>query len=864
MRFHPVATLFATLPLFSVSTAYADDVFGTDLVAVVPPGPITGSDEVTIRVLARSADGSATTGLKLTPEASAGKASGWQETGEGWYSFRFTPPEVERPTRVDLGLKGRDGGVRVQVLPRATGRIAVTANPSTLILTRSPSAAVTFDLPGAELEDLDVQATSGTLEDLTDMGGGKFSARFVPPDVNYPHFAQITAVSKANPAVFGHGTIVLRGAVPFPVQGEAGSSVILQIEGADFGPVKLTDGSGKVPIVVSPGVSMAKRTDIVAGKSTVSDFDLQLPSTRRLAWVPDPGIPQEGGDLRFVVLTPTGEPDTGATPMLSSPGGELKKTVHLGDGVYTARLLPSAAGVITVSAKLGPAKADTTTAEYKILPKFPSQVGNWPAPSAGTAASVVVVPLTREPAPGSTAELVVAAVDVHGYPIPGAKFSLLSTNGTVPAEVEADASGIARVSFDAKSAGFATVSATSGTLTSTNAMLVTPQALGLTWAPSSGIQGRWEALAPQAVPKVAVAPVEPVADTSAITTGPDAEAKVASIEVDLPGSIRPGAKIEVVARPLSASGTPVPGQTLDFLSNEGTFGPVEDRGDGTYAATFKAPRTRSGELKFTVLNPEGVLGRGTVTLDPEAGEAPTAATKPEASEHHIPKVRIRAGFAAGTYQYAQRPNPAGSGPLLPAALVVGGRDGGSVAPLLGVDANLRAWFVPYVGMDLAFRSTAYGIQSDAFDARDWLVHGRAHLTGRYPFKIKSDLFWVGLQAGFQFDDFLVFKGCLEPGCNVEWDSLLLPGLELGASIGAEFGPVFFIGSYNQGLASATIPYRAAVDADVGVEVHKNVFIDLGLGFVSRQLLVRGADTEAEYGQLSDTQWVGRLSLGVQF
>ena len=107
-------------------------------------------------------------------------------------------------------------------------------------------------------------------------------------------------------------------------------------------------------------------------------------------------------------------------------------------------------------------------------------------------------------------------------------------------------------------------------------------------------------------------------------------------------------------------------------------------------------------------------------------------------------------------------------------------------------------------------------------------------------------------------------GCLEPGCDVEWDSLLLPGLEVGASIGAEFGPVFFIGSYNQGLASATIPYRAAVDADVGVEVHKNVFIDLGLGFVSRQLLVRGADTESEYGQLSDTQWVGRLSLGVQF
>lgn len=862
----PLAALLLATPYALCAPAWADDVFPRPLVEVVPPGAVQGGETIMVRVLALKADGTPNTGLSLKPSASRGKASDFSEVGEGWYRFRFEVPEVETPTEVALGVAS--ASTRVVVLPAApTGTIAVTSSPEAIVLGRAASATLKFQVDDHGEDEIVFSTSAGELTDLTAMGDGLFSLRFEPPSVNYPHLAVVTVASRKHPGLVGSGVIALRGAVDFPVRGDAGTSVLLNIEGTDFGPVKLDDqGAGKVPIVVSPGVSTAQRTDIVAGKRSNAAFDLKLPATRRLQWVPASAQPVGPIKVRVAVRQPGGSPAIDEKPVLSASAGQITGAKHVGGGVYEATFTPTAAGTATLTASLGDAKVDKTTLEVPVLPAFPDAPGTMPPPSTGSAVSVVVVPKKRDAAPGAAVEVLVAAVDANGFPVPGTTLTLGGDNGSVAKQVTTDDTGIATVSFTPAAAGMATLTARVGTLASSSTVLSAEPVTNLVWPTSTGHQGRWEKLIPR--PRGVAPKPDPVTEPApapkpSATAKIDAAATVTEISVAIPEAVRPGDKVEVVATAVSENGSRVPGQSLDFLANDGGFGSVEDRGDGTYAAVLKVPKSRGETLKITVLNSAGVLGRATARIDANAATAPAEIIPTR--EHVIPRLRIRAGFAGGSYQYAQRPNPEGSGPLIPGSLIVGGSEGGSAAPLMGVDVNARAWFIDYVGVDAGFRAMAYGISSDAFseDARDWLVHGRVHLTGRYPFDIGSDQFWIGLQAGFEIDDFLVFKGCLEPGCEVAYDPLVLPALEVGASIGAEFGPVFFVGSFNQGLLKGTSPHRIGVDADVGLEVHRNVFIDLGFAFASRVVLVRGS-SGTEFGQLSDTAILGRGSLGVQF
>lgn len=866
----PLASLLLAAPLAICAPAWADDVFPRDLVEVVPPGIVQGTDEVNVRVLALATDGTPKLGLSLKPSASSGSAKGFTEVGEGWYSFKFIPPQVQTPTEVTLAAGS--SSTRVVVLPAAVeGAIEVSVSPAAIVLGRAASATVKFQVEGHAEGDLVYSASSGELTDLTPMGDGLFSLRFEPPSVNYPHLAIFTVASKKHPGVIGSGVLALRGAVDFPVRGQGGSSVMLEIEGTEHGPAKLNDeGSGKVPIVVSPGITTAQRTDIIAGKRETSSFDLKLPPTRRLHWFPATSHPVGSSKVYLLVRKPDGTPDTDAKPVLKAAGAQISNPRHVADGVYEATLTTKGAGEVALTASIGDAKVDKATAEVTALAPFPTEPGALPAPSDGAAAAVVVVPKDRDTKPGEAVEVWVAAVDADGYPVPQVRLTLQAENGSVTRSVTTDATGVKTVQLTPSAAGVATLTARAGDLASSSTVLASDPQKNLVWPSSTGVQGRWEKLVPRQRgvaskpdPEPSATETKPAPSPKASNT-PDPKATVATIEVAIPEAVRPGDRVEVVATASAEDGTPVPGQSLDFLANNGAFGKTADRGDGTYAAELKVPRAKGEQLKITVLNTEGVLGRAVTTVDPSAGSAPPSTTK-LTRDHFIPRFRLRAGFAGGSYQYAQRPNPAGQGPLIPGALVVGGSDGGSAAPLMGIDANARAWFIPYVGADVGFRAMAYGISSEAFseDARDWLVHGRVHLTGRYPFDIGSDQFWIGIQAGFEIDDFLVFKGCLDPGCEVAYDPLLLPALEVGASIGAEFGPVFFIGSFNQGLVNGTSPHRIAVDADLGLEVHRNVFIDLGFALATRQVLVKGSDG-SEYGQLSDAAILGRGSLGMQF
>ncbi|MEZ4318119.1 MAG: invasin domain 3-containing protein [Myxococcota bacterium] len=889
MRHTPVAIVAAIGCTFAVEAAAAD-VFDADIMEIVPTGAVAGDGKtaVTVRLFARSADGSALTGLKPKITASEGSVGAVTAAGEGWYSFELTPPSTSQPVKVTLTAKAGalSSEAEIPVVPAGQGTLKITANPTSLILGRTDTATLSFQVDGdVPAADLEIAASSGEVTDVTDMGGGLFTARYKPPSVNYPHLAIISAVARNHADLAASTVVKLQGAVDFPVTAAAGTSVVLKIAGGDYGPVKMdASGKGKVPIIVSPGINEARKVVVKDGQREETPFDLQIPETRRIAFMPPTGgVPLDGRahPVRIVVRKPDGSPDGGANLELSVDKGTLGKPRHVGDGLYVADFTPSAAGVAKISADLPGTQKNQTELEVTVLGKLPDTVG-WDAlasvpASSGSAAGVVIVPRSRVVHADGSAKvtLFVAAVDTAGYPVPGARVELSASSGKVPGSVTANASGVATAVYTSPAkAGFVRIAGTSGALSTEAALVATENPIELVWPRSSGAQGDWEARLPgeSASGGTGVTTPEPT-EPQPVSKSMDvaaAGAEITAVELTPPTSVAPGSTLVLTARALTEDGKGVPGAEIDFLTNAGTFGPVTDAGDGTYTAELSVPKKATGELKLSVVAGSGAMARSTLAIDPGAiapvpdKPRPDKPPKEPKEAADTPWLRVRAGGAGGSYKYAQRPSES-PGPLLPRSLVVGGPDGGSPAGLAGIEADARAWFLPYVGAHVGFRSTRYSISAETFSdpAPDWITHLRADAAVRYPFAVGSDQFWIGASGGFQLDDFIVFKGCLEPGCEVTYEPLTLPGLEVGAELGAEVGPLFFIGNVSRGFAFATVGYRTGVDVDIGYEVHENVFVDLGGAFISRRLRVEGDTSGTEFGQLEDTQLVGRLSVGFQ-
>ena len=293
----PAVAAAVTFP----STAHAQDVFATQVVQLVPPGQVVGdgATPVTMSVIALNADGSAVEGLKGKVSATQGEASSLTPMGNGVYTFRWTPPLVSSATDVSFTIKAKDADKNnvqktwsVSVRPAAATAIAVSANPGELILGQDGTASISVKLQTAdgvavEGKELGFRAAAGSVEAVTYLGGGTFTARYTPKSVNYPHLDLLTVVDPANPeAAYGHFVVKLSGKTDFPVSAQPNANVLVRIGGRDFGPYTAdTTGRVSVPIQVPPGVE-ATLVEIKDGKTTESPLDLKLPPTRRLALFP--------------------------------------------------------------------------------------------------------------------------------------------------------------------------------------------------------------------------------------------------------------------------------------------------------------------------------------------------------------------------------------------------------------------------------------------------------------------------------------------------------------------------------------------------------------------------------------------------
>lgn len=400
-------------PHTTAGIAWADPVFeGVGVIELLQPTALVGdgTTAVDLYVLALGPDGKPIAGIKGKPTASAGTTTDLAELGAGLYKFTFTAAKADAKQSVTLSLKtklpSKEPLARtwtVSVATPTSRQLSVAANPTTITLGQDRTASVSLNLAGGDrqaLAGVDVRAavTVGTLENVTNLGGGQFSALYTAPSTPYPQVLLITAVDKRDPGrTFGSAAVPLQGKADFPVQVGANSRVILKIAGREFGPIQAdAQGRARVPIIVPPGAGTATKTEIAAdGKVTEEPLDLKIPESRRLAMFPTAtAVPADGRlgiPVRVLVVTPDGKPDENAVLAMTATAGSLSQPKHEGAGVYVATFTPPTSNAntqvtLTVTLPSGSTvQSDSTT--LNLVPVRPAKVAlsSEPATLAATA-----------------------------------------------------------------------------------------------------------------------------------------------------------------------------------------------------------------------------------------------------------------------------------------------------------------------------------------------------------------------------------------------------------------------------------------------------------------------------------------------
>lgn len=387
-------------PEHASGIAWAAPVFeGIGVVDLLQPTALVGdgATAVDLYVLALGPDGKPITGIKARPTASAGTATDLADIGGGLYKFTFTPAKSDARQSVTLSIKSKlptkEPLARtwtVTVAPPVSHQLSVVVNPSTITLNQDRTASVSFNLAGGDRQalsgvELRTNVTAGTLENVTNLGAGQFSALYTTPTTPYPQVLLLTAVDKRDPGrTFGYAAIPLQGKADFPVQVAPNARVIIKVAGREFGPIQSdAQGRAKVPIIVPPGASTATKTQIAPdGKVTEEPLDLKIPESRRVELFPTatavPADARVGVPIRVFVVTADGHADENALVAMTATAGSLSAAKHEGGGVYMATFTPPTSNsntqvTLTVSLPNGSSvQSDSTT--LNLVPVRPAKV----------------------------------------------------------------------------------------------------------------------------------------------------------------------------------------------------------------------------------------------------------------------------------------------------------------------------------------------------------------------------------------------------------------------------------------------------------------------------------------------------------
>lgn len=463
----PLTSLLAALavaaPLTTLALAPAEafaQAFAQPLVEMIPGGEVIGdgANTVELHFVAMLPDGKPMTGLnaKLGGAAAGAKLS---EVQPGLYRATWTPPAVEKRKTLEFTLSGKSSAGAIErawsitVQPPAPTKVTATAAPEKITLGVDTAATLTFKLegPGGPITngDLVARASTGSVQNITSLGDGRYVAQFLAPAAPFPQLAIVTVAERSNPGKsIGQLIIPMQGKVEFPVKDTAGATVIMTIGAQEY--IGQADGAGnaKIPIVVPPGVGEAKVTSVVNGQRTERVIDLQVPAGKRVAFFPlASGLPADGAlsiPVRVLVARADGQPDEAARVAITADKGAVGEAKHEGRGVYVAMYTPpnaAAAGEVSFKAAVADQKGpqeDTLTA--KLSPTRPGSIS-----------------LTMEPpvldASTSAVQVFAKVKDPTGAASPGRSLSLSAAGATADGPTRDLGNGDYQANFRVNGAG---------------------------------------------------------------------------------------------------------------------------------------------------------------------------------------------------------------------------------------------------------------------------------------------------------------------------------------------------------------------------------------------------------------------------
>ncbi|MFT4626699.1 MAG: hypothetical protein ACI8PZ_005377 [Myxococcota bacterium] len=863
----------ATITLKGKSASkVAVDVNATVRLTPAPATRITGTTNPAELVLGQTDSATVSfTGASgkgaLAVRAAAGEVENLVAMGQGKHTGRYTPPDVNYPhlgiitATADAGAGAAHGYAVLPLLGNV--EYPVQAAPNATVILRigdkefgpeqaSPqgTASVSVVVPPG--------VTDATLVSVVD---GESTEEIM--DLRVPETR--TMALFPTPDTLPTGVSVPVRAVMLTPDGkqDAKAKLVFEASKGEVGAAKhIGNGVYEATWTVGSELGTAKVTVKVEG-STVQTDELELELV--------PGLPAA---VSMVADPPVVTPDVKKFTVTATIDGQGTLDL-IGEGASIEGSVKGKANVFEATFGVVP---DTTPQVHAVLAR---------SGTTGPVAGLVLVPARENlPADGeSTTRVDVVAVDAFGLPVKDVKVTLelVSGGGKVPETVTTASNGIAAINYTVGAAsGVAHLRATAGSASADLGLLLMPPGVGPTDLPRSGSRAAqeqaWEGLLPSlwlgedaAGPAVAVYPVGPA----------DAAIVRMDIQAD-PPSVRPGEEVRIVASALSAADELVPKASVDALTSAGTLGGVDEAEPGQYSVVLTAP-DEEGTVKVSVLT-GGVMGLVEITVDknaavpgsspwggavadatpdaePEAEKPPKEPKekKPKAEAGDYPWLRVRGSGVGSLYAYSQVPGEE-PGQLLPSSVTV---EGGNRAVPFGYELDARAWQpgVKYLGYHLLVRQSRYSIAIANGEAADWLYQIEGDVVGRVPIDVRSSQIWVGGKAGVHFNDFMVFTGCLDQGCSIDYGPLGLPGLALGIEAGTEIGSLYAIAGFTQGFGNFAFPYSTAFDLNAGYHITTNFFVDLGFGTMSRKVVLEGEDSGSARGELTDGLLAFELGVG---
>jgi hypothetical protein len=417
----------------SRDAAASDALFPELQAELLPIGAITGDGvtPVTLHALILEPDGTPTKGAAVKVSVTGGTVGLPEEVAPGLIRFAFTPPPVESTRQVELTLKlktldkrkvRRTWGLVCQ--PAVGQRLTLTTDPARIMAIVGPpedpkatkkttpkksteggpevsadfepTVKLNVQLQGGALEwregaNLGFRASSGTIENVTDLGGGRWTALYLPGAVLAPHPAIITVVDLRDPTrTYGHAIVPITVSRELEVTVRPKTMAFIDVgeKGVDaaaggervYGPIE-PDRRGKATVKVElpPGISQVRVRSVSETDEEVTELDLELEQPPLVAFMAhyerlpaDPSVPTT---VRLVAAQPDGTPDTQAALRLQTTLGSLSAPIHEGAGVYVATLTPADANspaVATLTAAVGEGPGHGMNVDF--VPRRPDAV----------------------------------------------------------------------------------------------------------------------------------------------------------------------------------------------------------------------------------------------------------------------------------------------------------------------------------------------------------------------------------------------------------------------------------------------------------------------------------------------------------